>query len=51
MNETLQGWINLYKPKNISSFGVIRKIKKKFNILNRIIHYNNILFNNFNIIL
>ena len=26
-------WINVYKPKNISSFGVIRKIKKKFNIL------------------
>ena len=26
-------WINVYKPKNISSFGVIRKIKNKFNIL------------------
>ena len=26
-------WINVYKPKNISSFGVIQKIKKKFNIL------------------
>ena len=27
-----QGWINLYKPKDISSFGVIKKIKKKFDI-------------------
>ncbi len=26
----LQGWINLYKPKNISSFQVLKKIKKKF---------------------
>tara|TARA_Y100000768_G_scaffold326371_1_gene263684 strand:- start:707 stop:1612 length:906 start_codon:yes stop_codon:yes gene_type:complete len=26
----IQGWINLYKPKNISSFKVINKIKKKF---------------------
>ena len=26
-------WINVYKPKNISSFGVIQKIKRKFNIL------------------
>ena len=26
-------WINVYKPKNISSFGVVQKIKKKFNIL------------------
>ena len=25
-----QGWINLYKPKNISSFKAINKIKKKF---------------------
>ena len=25
-----QGWINLYKPKNISSFQAIKKIKKKF---------------------
>ena len=31
MND-LQGWLNIYKPKNISSFSVIRKIKKKFNI-------------------
>ena len=27
------GWINVFKPKNISSFDVIRKIKKKYNIL------------------
>ena len=27
-----QGWINLYKPKNISSFKAINKIKKKFAI-------------------
>lgn len=27
------GWINLYKPINLSSFDVIRKIKKKFNNL------------------
>ena len=26
-------WINVYKPTNISSFDVIRKIKKKFKIL------------------
>ncbi len=26
----IQGWINLYKPKNISSFQAIHKIKKKF---------------------
>ena len=26
-------WINVYKPINISSFGVIRKIRKKFSIL------------------
>ncbi len=26
----IQGWINLYKPKNISSFKAINKIKKKF---------------------
>ena len=29
MNE-IQGWINLYKPKNISSFQAINKLKKKF---------------------
>jgi tRNA pseudouridine55 synthase len=27
------GWLNVYKPINISSFGVINKIKKKFNLL------------------
>jgi len=27
-----QGWLNVYKPINISSFSVIRKIKKKFNL-------------------
>ena len=27
-----QGWINLYKPKNISSFKAINSIKKKFSI-------------------
>ncbi len=26
------GWINIYKPINISSFSVIKKIKKKFNL-------------------
>ena len=26
-------WINVYKPHNISSFDVIRKLKKKFKIL------------------
>ena len=32
MDEKLQGWINLYKPKGISSFSAIYKIKKKLNI-------------------
>ena len=32
MNKEIQGWINLYKPKNISSFLAIKKIKNKFNI-------------------
>ena len=32
MNETSQGWINLYKPKNLSSFFAIKKIKSKFKI-------------------
>ena len=27
---TVQGWINLYKPKNITSFKAINSIKKKF---------------------
>ena len=26
----IQGWINLYKPKNISSFKAVQQIKKKF---------------------
>ena len=37
MNENLQGWINLYKPRGISSFSAIYKIKKRFN-LNKIGH-------------
>ena len=37
MNDNVQGWVNLYKPKNISSFYAIKKIKKKFNI-NKIGH-------------
>ena len=32
-----QGWLNLYKPTNITSFGVIKKIKNKFKI-NKIGH-------------
>ena len=32
-----QGWINLYKPKNITSFKVISFIKKKF-LINKIGH-------------
>ena len=32
MDEKTQGWVNLYKPKGISSFSAIYKIKKKFNI-------------------
>tara|TARA_Y100000588_G_scaffold376846_1_gene455138 strand:- start:177 stop:1079 length:903 start_codon:yes stop_codon:yes gene_type:complete len=31
MNE--QGWLNIYKPLDVSSFNVIKKIKKKFNII------------------
>ena len=27
-----QGWLNIYKPKNTSSFEVLKKIKKKFNL-------------------
>ncbi len=27
-----QGWLNIYKPQGISSFAVIKKIRKKFNI-------------------
>jgi len=37
MNDKIQGWINLYKPINISSFNAIDRIKKKFNI-NKIGH-------------
>ena len=36
MNNHL-GWLNVYKPINISSFGVLKKIKKKF-LLNKIGH-------------
>ena len=32
-----QGWLNIYKPQGISSFNVVYKIKKKFN-LNKIGH-------------
>ena len=32
-----QGWINLYKPKNITSFKAISFIKKKF-LINKIGH-------------
>ena len=32
MDEKIQGWVNLYKPKEISSFSAIYKVKKKFNI-------------------
>ena len=37
MDNNLQGWINLYKPKNISSFFALKKIKFKFK-LNKIGH-------------
>ena len=37
MNEKIQGWLNLYKPKGLSSFSAIYKVKKKFNI-NKIGH-------------
>ena len=32
-----QGWLNVYKPTNITSFGVLKKIKKNFYI-NKIGH-------------
>ena len=32
MNEEIQGWINLYKPKNISSFFAIKKVKARFDL-------------------
>ena len=28
-----QGWLNVYKPKGISSFKVVHKIKKKFDLI------------------
>ena len=28
----IQGWLNIYKPINITSFSVLKKIKKKFNL-------------------
>ena len=37
MDEKIQGWVNLYKPKGPSSFSAIYKVKKKFNI-NKIGH-------------
>jgi len=37
MSDDYQGWINLYKPKNITSFLAIKKIKKKLKI-NKIGH-------------
>ena len=30
--DNFQGWLNVYKPRGISSFGVIKKIKQKFNL-------------------
>ena len=33
----LQGWLNIYKPINITSFGVLKKIKKNF-FINKIGH-------------
>ena len=32
MTNHFDGWINVYKPKNITSFNVIRKINKIFNV-------------------
>ena len=32
MEENIQGWINLYKPKNISSFFAIKKIRSKLSL-------------------
>ena len=37
MMTSKQGWINLYKPKNITSFKAIKIIKKVFHI-NKIGH-------------
>ena len=33
MKNNQQGWLNVYKPINISSFGVLKKIKKKYNVI------------------
>ncbi len=33
----IQGWLNIYKPTNIASFGALKKIKKKF-FINKIGH-------------
>jgi len=30
--KNIQGWINLYKPKNLTSFKAINQLKKKFSI-------------------
>ena len=27
-----QGWLNIYKPPGMSSFGVVKRIKKKFEL-------------------
>ena len=32
MKNNQQGWLNVYKPINITSFGALNKIKKKYNI-------------------
>ena len=32
MKNNQQGWLNVYKPTNISSFEALNKIKKKFNV-------------------
>ena len=32
-----QGWLNVYKPTGISSFGVVKQIKRKFR-LNKVGH-------------
>ena len=32
MINQVQGWLNVYKPRGISSFNVVYKIKKKFNL-------------------
>ena len=32
MKNNQQGWLNVYKPINITSFGALNKIKKKYNV-------------------